>query len=390
MKYLFLSILFSSFLINTSTAQNNNSVEIDIQKNMDNFIELTLSDFADDIDYIPLETSSRCLIDQNAHFLVCEDFYLIGEDHQDLRKFNLDGKFIGIFANNGRGPGEYQIITNLYFDADNQNVILFDGISNRLLYYNKQGVFEKSFDLPIPASNLHHLSGSTFIGESNYQLVMGSIHYSYFLFDSSGKVEPLYPQKENLKSMEVLVGSIFFKSGKLAYYMPPFCDTLYQFNMSQLVRKTHFKQGKLFLPQKYIYDHRKFRNEFKRYIFNLRAYPAYGNNVFITYYHKGKPNVGICNPEKGDLKMINLDGRLNTSILNDLDGGLEFEPVYNKSKNSWYKLVWVDELKSLLEEDRFLQRKIKHPDKRKQLKEFIENLSEEDNPVIIITKGRSN
>ena len=199
---------------------------------------------------------------------------------------------------------------------------------------------------------------------------------------------PLFAQKENPKPKEVLLASNFFRNCELSSYLPSISDTLYQFDRNFELKKVFFNQGKLKLPNKLLYSHSKFRKEFERYIFNLRAHPAYEDNIFITYYHKGKPNIGICNLEKESLKMINLEGRENPVILNDLDGGIEFAPLDNKYKNSWYRLVWVDELKSLLEEDRFLQRKIKHPDKRKQLKKFIENLSEEDNPVIVVVKGR--
>ncbi len=389
MKHFF---FLSAILLSLSFIPATNSVEdirrIDVLESMNTFIDLTLSDFANQIDYIPLETNANCLVDQRAHLLNCGEFFLVGEDHQDLMKFDKAGIFLGIFAKYGRGPGEYSLITNLHYDKENQLVILFDGISQRLMYYTLDGSKVKSIDLPIHASDLYHLSGPNFIGEANYQNTLGSRHFSYFLLDTTGKITPLYYEKENLRILDVLLVPNFINGKGNASFLPPFSDTLYQIDQSENIQKTFFDQGKLRLPKKLLYDHAKFRKGFQRYIFPFMIYPGYQDNLFVTFFHKGKPFVGICNLERESLQMINLDNRESRTILNDLDGGLEFIPVSNKFEKSWYKLVWVDELKDLLEEERFLSRKVKYPEKRSQLKKFIENLDDEDNPIIVVVRGR--
>ena len=101
----------------------------------------------------------------------------------------------------------------------------------------------------------------------------------------------------------------FFKCDDYSSFSPPFSDTLYQIDKSLNIRKTYFEQGKLKLPNKLLYDNAAFGKKFQSYIFNLMIYPAYKDNLFMTYYYKGKPNIGICNLEKESLQMINLNGR---------------------------------------------------------------------------------
>ncbi len=386
MKYL--AILIISLFIfgcNNTINDREGTASINLVENMNNKIDLTLSDFADEINYIPFETNPGCIIDQGAHVLAFEQFYLVGEGHQDLMKFDLQGNYLGIFAKYGQGPGEYSNINGLYGDEEIGITIIFDAIGKRLLYYNLSGAFLKSVEIPIRPSGLQMISPTLFVGELFYQMELNSKYYSYFIFDISGEITPLYSEKKRNKLYDIMVAPNFVKNNDIAYYIPSsFSDTLYQISTNKEITKTLLNKGDYGVPENLLYDQKIFQKEINRFIFFINVYPGHENNLFIKYYFEGSPYLGILNIEKNTLEMIkNLTDHKAGGVINDLDGGLEFIPGTKRIGNKWYRMIWPSELLELKDDKQFLKADIKNAETRARLLELLSGLKETDNPVII-------
>lgn len=86
---------------------------------------LKFSQLADNIRYIPLETSPDFILSDNNIRLWVSDKYIIILSNKDIRQFTPEGKFIRKLASSGKGPDEY--ISIISYTVDEQNDILYYG-----------------------------------------------------------------------------------------------------------------------------------------------------------------------------------------------------------------------------------------------------------------------
>lgn len=79
--------------------------------------ELNVSEFADTIFYVPLETNSKSLLSGIFRTQLIEDGILISSLGK-LFLFAKNGKFIRQIGKQGKGPGEYQFVTDFVATDD--------------------------------------------------------------------------------------------------------------------------------------------------------------------------------------------------------------------------------------------------------------------------------
>ena len=114
---------------------------------------LELSDIAESISYIKLETNEESLLGGIVFVVPIDDGYLISDNSWSLYLFGKNGKFKWKINNQGRGPTEYLEISDL-FGADNikREIILSDG--KKLLIYDFNSNFKRKISLPFYPGNV--------------------------------------------------------------------------------------------------------------------------------------------------------------------------------------------------------------------------------------------
>jgi hypothetical protein len=75
-------------------------------------------------------------------------------------------------------------------------------------------------------------------------------------------------------------------------------------------------------------------------------------------------------------------------LINDLDGGLSFWPKYYTSDNELVDIWRAEDMKEYLTEEYFTAHEIKDPIAHQKLKELVQKLDIDNNPVIVIGKLR--
>ncbi|MBK7480076.1 MAG: 6-bladed beta-propeller [Bacteroidales bacterium] len=109
-----------------------------------------LSAFADDIEFIPLQTTRESLIGGPARRVVSREQRIYVSDATRIMCFDIEGRFLYKLDKLGRGPGEYSVI--FYFDVDpdnkylvipNHNKLLFYGISDTGFYFQRSLAFHE-------------------------------------------------------------------------------------------------------------------------------------------------------------------------------------------------------------------------------------------------------
>lgn len=132
---------------------------------------LKLSDIADSISYVKLETREAALIGSIVYILPVDSGHLISDNTWSLFLFDKNGLFKWKLDNQGRGPSEYIEISGI-FGVDNKlgEIILPDRKS--LVVYDFNGKFKRKFTLPYYPGNVFVLPSGQYLFANNSPFVV--------------------------------------------------------------------------------------------------------------------------------------------------------------------------------------------------------------------------
>ncbi len=115
---------------------------IDLESNIGISEIVNLSMIADGIEYIPLQTKDQSLLTppfKDAAFVNGKLY--ISQSRSEVKIFDHDGTFLKTFNKQGRGPQEYEDMSNLYIDPSTNNLLVYS--IGKLNEYNNEGDFVK-------------------------------------------------------------------------------------------------------------------------------------------------------------------------------------------------------------------------------------------------------
>jgi hypothetical protein len=387
---LFFLFLLSVFCCNKT--DNGTLPVIDVLGPTSGSIE-NLSDIADDIKYILLETTPKTLIGFIGKLVVTSDgnFYVVEPSKLKVTGFDPMGNFLDTLHKEGRGPGEYTGI--LDFDISDDGRYIFALGSKIDIYEINGGKFDYiktiQFDNPAKPSNIELISKSnklvlpygSSLGTEPYRcLILG------FENDTLG-YRPNYYRYEKQSNITFArrTENIIYEDGDNVYLYNDLSDTVFRITgknefLPHMILKTNGKLmsvkekidlsalidnysgfigrfvmfGRLFESERYVYGLYDFENQKHAFIF-----------------------------DKENQQKYRVDGM--KFFTDDLSGGINFEPKYY---NNGFVYSWVDAitLKNHVASDEFKNSVPKIPEKRQQLVELTDNLEETDNPVLVVVK----
>jgi hypothetical protein len=73
-----------------------------------------------------------------------------------------------------------------------------------------------------------------------------------------------------------------------------------------------------------------------------------------------------------------------TGILNDIDGGVNFFPMYAANSNVFISAIDAISLKKYVSSETFKNSKPKYPEKKRELESLANRLKDTDNPVLMV------
>lgn len=136
-------------------------ITIDLRESP-SFKKILLQDIAE-IEYIPLGNDSDFL--SSVRFMSVTDNYIWtrgGDNGREILRFDRIGKEICKFSHYGQGPEEYLYINSQTINEQEQEIHVYDRLSNKVLVYNFAGNFLHSFKLDY-VHTLMNYSDSSFI-----------------------------------------------------------------------------------------------------------------------------------------------------------------------------------------------------------------------------------
>lgn len=115
---------------------------IDMYSALQNKAEiLNTSQIAEDIEFIPLETTDDCLLGETFTNIIITDSDIIVYDHNGCYRFDRQGKFKNRIGTKGNGPGEYINTLSIMADTINQWIYMSDYMQRKYVKYDFSGKY---------------------------------------------------------------------------------------------------------------------------------------------------------------------------------------------------------------------------------------------------------
>lgn len=411
-------ILIQVHFFNCQRNDSKDLITIDVESNINNFEYLFLSKFTDNIHYVPLERYED-LFFSGIWECVISDSLILAKDISKCLLYDYDGNFITKIGEKGRGPGEYNYISNVIIAGDNK--IYIQSLNDLIIYdingeyirkcknyflFNQDYIY--SWNLLNDSLIFGHIPNST--GKKKYKaIILNQEGNTLKLYDNNilfNRVKELFSPQEGHANIYSFNGKYFYKE--------IYNDTLFYLdNNYQLIPSIAFEFGKYSEPvshrenktlekdlgytkewSSYLYLENVYQNnkyllldcQYKGHFPVKRKTPRIVSGVKSDY---NTTNVlGIYNKLSGELvfcKPLSTDNPLLSSgIFNDIDAGPSFFPM--NMVNDSTMVMWMDakQLKDHVASDDFKNTTPKSYEKKKELENLANNLSEFDNPVLMI------
>ena len=415
---------------------------IDVERQIGTYQEIAVSEIVSEFEYIPLETGKNCLVGSIMQIIVTSTHifcygltggggggFAIGPGQWFCYAFGRDGRFITEIGRVGQGPGEYTTITGMSIDEKNQTLYL--ETTRSLLEYSWDGVFRRSIRRPenmveFLVKGVCYVRENLFIGHTENS--RGNEAHTFLLFNDSGQVMKAF---DNYVQFEITGNT----AGPANHSMRPFKvkehiyvkeyqnDTLFFLNeQDELIPQFVFYLGKYAFPlhlRKTViftqeWQETNYRNRLIIPEWNDYSYPMIGTptHIFFSIWRGSRPSfpvpkgikqtmyangqsteyesyklLGVYDIDKKTTRLVDTDPFFRMpGLINDLDGGMSFWPRHYTSDNELVDIWQSYEMKEILTENYFAAHEIKNPQAHQKLKELLNNLDWEDNPVIVIAK----
>lgn len=103
--------------------------------------KLIASQFVEDIEFVPLETTDECLLAESLRDITITEDDIILYDYKGCYRFDRQGKFKNRIGTKGNGPGEYTNSLSIMVDATNQWVYMMDYMQKKYVKYDFSGKY---------------------------------------------------------------------------------------------------------------------------------------------------------------------------------------------------------------------------------------------------------
>ena len=412
------SLLFGLSLLlsacgGSSTMSNGELPVIDIETAFQNPHELLLSDFGEEVTYIPLETLDESLVKlgSSSKMVVTDKYILVGENSAPLLCFDrATGKFLHKIGSVGQGPGEYSGSTDMEVDAEAKR-IYFRANPTQYHCYDFGGKFLNTITLP-PNNFMmggHHFADNKAYAYCNltketttcrayaYQLPEGTCIDSLALTERLPKKQKavmpvrgteayggmffMWEYEDGTWSAGNRVNSTYMSMDGNLYHKDLFCDTLFQ--MKGLYPEkpvVAFRLGGLGgynryetsggMEGKYVLPRVLFNGEQVYFTLFTGLYDIQG---LIRKIKSGgvRPSVGLYNLRTGEVKI-----QKENMCFKHSDESMPKACVYTLSTDG----QWV----AVYQADKLVEARENIPADKQP--EWLKNLKEDDNPVIMMIK----
>ncbi|HBB90347.1 MAG: hypothetical protein A2X22_11565 [Bacteroidetes bacterium GWF2_49_14] len=384
-----ISAIFPFLLLGcASKTPSTDLIHFDVDVAVNNPMQLRMSDFILDIEYVPLETRKEGIIGRIGPVIPTRKYLVTQGFEQEIFLFTQAGKFVRQIGRFGQGPGEYSNMANHFtWDEKSKELVLFDQRSASLLFYTEDGQWIRTAKLPVRPEWIYFLSHNDYLGYISSQIIDNDSISPYFFFNEEGKTEYLKVPERVDYSRRVKASFapsiVNLKSG--TYLKPALSDTIYELKDRRLIPFLAIDLGGNQVPVELFYDRMRFYRESKAYSFSGEISACGDEYLILPVNIRNKWCKGIfefANPNLS--RIVKEDTDVDYGLANDIDGGPVWSFYDNMINGKYYTCNSAYDLMSDRDKGRFAKAEVKWPEKQKALLSMINGLKEDDNPVVQI------
>lgn len=357
----------------------NNLYYFGLESAINNPKNISLSELASNVEYIPLETSPDCMLDPIAKLALTDSFIFVS-DAKKLLQFKRNGQFIKQIGSIGRGPGEYKSISDFFIDAPGKRIYILNGREVQIL--NHEGNIQRSLNINFSADQMIPEDSSTFVFhglsfyfknlDQSFKPNIPDTIYSIYITDSNGrnlkKIQNILRQG-NEPYLNVILSHMYLHNGAITF-LETGIDTAFHIGREILKPYAVFDLGEKKMDPHFV-DREKYAGITKDKFWILSLLE--NNDYFFINLVQGLSISAKCcllNKHTGEISMLS-----ETGFTNDLDNGIPF----------WPKFVFNDSiLVTHIEAFKFLDLTKPNLDHENKFEKIRQGLNETSNPVIII------
>lgn len=351
-------------------------------------IEISLSEIADDISYVPLEDSILISgVNATTNPLFTEDRIYLYDANHGILKFSRSGKFLGKIGNKGRGPGEYLYGHAFTADPKTGSVYLND-LNSHIKVYSHSGNYLRSILLDKYQGSIDILDffNDKLFVSFNFQYG-DDFKYECVFLDTLGNIVAKKDRSIPIFKSNYLVGGGTFHFKDNLNFWHNFTDTVTTFSGDMTYKPAFLlAQGVFRLPKQYIDDPLKRISDFTSFeqIFETNRF------LILRYnFYKGKNSLVLIEKDKKKSFLSYYSFDDFNGLFNDLDGGIKFQPRGYLVEDGREYLIELKEalrIKAYSNSKEFDNTEARNPEKKAAFKKMADSLGENGNPVLMIVR----
>lgn len=359
MKHLAL-VLLALFFYSCSTAKKDNEFRIDLDESFGNRQEVKLSSLVKNLEYIPLETDSNSLLDENLGILLFEKEIVAINKRKCLLFDRATGKFIREVLHRGEDPDGYSK-TMLGFGLlgnEKEETIFLNEFDGNVAIYSV--ATEERNRIPNPDfGSVAYMDDNTMVctvlNWDGTRTVKMRIYKDFQCVDS-------IPNKETyeMKSTALAFFSyddIFYRSAGKTFYKYMTNDTVYEVTDKALLPVYTFSPTEK-LPQLELREHPETMGKAMEELYVVKQIVEDKDYVLYQVEYEKEKHCLLYDKRTGE------GCRLDEGFTDDIDGGVNLWPDHITERGEYVFIVNP----AMLEED--------------MLAKY--GLREDDNPLIIV------
>ncbi|KXU51105.1 hypothetical protein HMPREF2533_00135 [Bacteroides fragilis] len=347
------------------------------------------------VEYVKLETQDSILVGDIKQLKRTEKFVFIYSRNQNhVMMFDTSGRFIRKIGRVGQGPGE---VTNINFFTVSDSLVFiypFSRNGSLTVYDMRDNIFVK--EIPLKWPNFY--SEAIDVMEDCLIYYPGTVsNGNERVFISAcvvnGKGEtlmeqiPYLPAGGDKSEMNLSSDASWIYQGRSNVYSQ-INDTIYGITCDSIYPRYHLSLGKYGLPlgrydvkdlglKDFIMMQSVCENK-ECLLFKF----SYNKKMWFSRYDKKTEKIDSW--EQTPLKGIGWMAIESPGITNDIDGSQSFDGIRYTGENSFYFAITPDNLDQVRRN--VAEAKIKFPEKQAELLKLLDEMGEDDNPIIAFYK----
>jgi hypothetical protein len=367
---------------------------IDYEKILKNKVQINLSQFASNVEYIKLETNDSCLLRPVVNYFFTDSLIFVA-NYNHILKFDRKGKFLQKIGNSGRGPGEIDLIRIVSIIPKKRLLAVQLNTNRELQFFDFDGEFVKTVKFPKEHSLIKVLENdqyliydSGFAGNEAYSFILANEkwdtlsaveNYTKWIHKSRNYTGRSYPEFKE-----------FFIAKDQFYLKDMYNDTVYTIDSVQIKPSYYIDLGKYKLPEELRPERlgperiKEFKDHINEYYFSILSEAS--NKIFLRAWDYGETDNKYVLFDKLNKQgvLLTLAGGESKGFVNDWDGGIDFWPIGNVNENQVYMPIDVMSFRKALEENKDRRIAIKFSEKQKGLTDMVSGLDFSANPILMI------